>query len=49
VTGRIIGPEPTSEADHFILCAECGEALDCRNLLAVIHHETPGHKPEGRQ
>ncbi len=47
--GRIVGPELTSEADHFIVCGECGEALDCRGLLAVLHHETSGHTPKGRQ
>jgi hypothetical protein len=47
--GRLVGPEPTSEADHFIVCGDCGEALDCRDLGAVMHHEMPGHAPEGRQ
>jgi hypothetical protein len=47
--GRLVGPAPASEADHFIVCGDCGEALDCRDLMAVIHHETPGHAPIGRQ
>ena len=45
IIGRIVGPEPENEADHFIVCAECGQAIDCRNLGDVFHHEEPGHKP----
>jgi ATP-dependent DNA ligase len=33
------------EARHFHLCAECGQAVDRRNLGDVFHHETPGHVP----
>ncbi|MGX7953569.1 non-homologous end-joining DNA ligase [Tsuneonella sp. HG249] len=32
-----------AEAEHFHVCAECGELVDRRNLGDVIHHETPGH------
>lgn len=46
--GRIVGPEPASEADHFMTCSGCGEAIDCRDLMAVLHHETPGHAAQGR-
>lgn len=46
--GKRIGGEPADEADHFITCAACGQAIDCRNLGDVFHHEDEGHKPLGR-
>jgi hypothetical protein len=38
-------PELSDEAEHFIACPECGQAIDCRLLGDVLHHETPGHDP----
>jgi len=38
----------TDERDHFYVCAECGEAVDRRDLAQVIHHEQPGHEPMRR-
>lgn len=43
--GRIVGPEPSDEREHFIACPACGQLIDCRDLGAVLHHEQPGHKP----
>lgn len=45
ITGRIVGDEPDNEADHFYICAECGQAIDKRDLGQVFHHEEPGHDP----
>ena len=42
---RIGGPEVTSEADHFYVCAACKQAVDMRDLGQVFHHEEPGHQP----
>lgn len=44
---RCSGPDHDDEAKHFIVCAECGQAIDCRNLGDVFHHEDPGHEPIG--
>lgn len=41
------GPDHDDEAKHFIVCAACGQAIDCRNLGDVFHHEEPGHAPIG--
>jgi hypothetical protein len=40
-----IPPEQMCEADHFMLCEECGQAFDKRDLGQVFHHNEPGHKP----
>lgn len=34
-----------AEAEHFITCPECGQAIDCRRLGDVLHHDEPGHEP----
>jgi hypothetical protein len=39
------GPQPENEADHFYVCAQCGQAVDMRDLGQVIHHEQPQHEP----
>jgi hypothetical protein len=38
-------PPTANEADHFIVCDACGQAIDCRNLGDVFHHEVEGHQP----
>lgn len=47
--GDIIGyradPQPLSEVDHFYVCRACGQAVDMRDLGAVLHHEDDGHAP----
>lgn len=37
--------EPIKESDHFLLCPECDQAIDLRDLRQVIWHQQPGHKP----
>ncbi len=41
--GRPIGV--ADESRHFYLCGACGQAVDMRDLGAMLHHEEPGHKP----
>jgi hypothetical protein len=40
--GRIVGPEPENEADHFIECGTCGQLFDARVLAEVFYH-APSH------
>ena len=40
---EVRGPDYDDEAKHFIVCAACGQAIDCRRLGDVFHHEEPGH------
>ena len=44
ITGRIVGPEPENEADHFYACPACGQAVDMRDLGQVLHHEGLDHE-----
>lgn len=32
------GPQPQSEADHYIRCTICGETFDMRDLGQVLDH-----------
>jgi predicted RNA-binding Zn-ribbon protein involved in translation (DUF1610 family) len=34
-----------TEASHFQLCPECGQAIDLRRLGDVFHHDEPEHAP----
>lgn len=43
--GERLGPEVTTEAEHFYLCKACRQPVDKRDLAAVFHHEEPGHRP----
>lgn len=45
IRGVRLGGEPADEAEHFYACPACGQAVDCRDLGAVFHHEEPGHEP----
>jgi hypothetical protein len=45
VRGKQIGGEPADESEHFYVCKACGQAVDKRDLFAVLHHEAEGHKP----
>lgn len=38
-------PDVDTEADHFLICPACGQAVDCRRLGDVLHHDEPGHAP----
>lgn len=45
IIGHREGGDPVNEAEHFYVCAACGQAVDMRDLGAVFHHEDAGHKP----
>lgn len=45
IIGKIDGPEPANEADHFYICAKCKQAVDMRDLVQVFHHEDIDHEP----
>jgi hypothetical protein len=42
--GRLVGKQPDNEADHFFLCAACGQAVDMRDLAEVFRHEDDNHQ-----
>ena len=42
---RVEYPELSDEAEHFYMCEACGQAVDCRRLGDVLHHEESGHAP----
>jgi len=39
------GGEPVDEAEHFYTCDTCGQAVDKRDLFAVLYHEQEEHEP----
>ena len=41
---RCTAPDFEDEVQHFMLCPECGQAVDCRKLGDVLHHDEPGHE-----
>jgi hypothetical protein len=43
--GERIGGEPADESEHFYVCDACGQAVDKRDLFAVLHHEQEEHEP----
>ncbi len=43
--GQRIGDKPADERERLYNCAVCGQAVDMRDLAAVIHHEAPEHEP----
>ena len=45
IVGQRHGGQPTREADHFLLCPACGQAIDLRDLQQVIWHQRPEHDP----
>ena len=45
IIGKYVGNKVKEEADHFYVCAACGQAVDCRDLGQVFHHEEEGHEP----
>jgi hypothetical protein len=36
---------PRDELIHFELCPMCGQAVDRRDIYAVMHHLPVGHTP----
>lgn len=41
--GRRIDGEPADEAEHFMVCSSCGQAVDMRDLAEVFRHDEQGH------
>lgn len=39
------GPAVDNEAEHFFVCAQCGQAVDMRKLGDVFAHEDPHSEP----
>ena len=39
-----VAAEPLS-AEHYFLCAGCGQAIDMRSLAQTLHHLMPEHRP----
>lgn len=37
------------EGSHFYVCQGCGQAVDMRDLGAVLRHDQPGHEPDALQ
>lgn len=37
--------ELPGDDEHYIICEKCGQAVDCNNLMAVLHHGADDHKP----
>jgi methionyl-tRNA synthetase len=44
--GKIVGPDPDNEAEHFRQCEKCGALYDMRDLEAVFAHDGPLPHPE---
>ncbi len=36
-------PVSDDERHHFFMCPECGQAVDVRRFVDVLHHDDPGH------
>jgi hypothetical protein len=45
LSGRVIGPEPKNQHEHFYKCPMCGQQVDRRQLGEVLHHQVLDHKP----
>ena len=45
LTGRRMGGEPKSEAEHYMKCNACGGYFDMRDLGQVCEHEGPPPHP----
>lgn len=41
---RCKAPDLEDESQHFYVCADCGQAVDKRQLGDVFHHMDPGHE-----
>jgi hypothetical protein len=44
--GKLVGPEPEDEAEHFRKCEKCGALYDMRDLDAVFAHDGPLPHPK---
>jgi hypothetical protein len=47
--GKRLDKPATSEAEHFMVCPNCGAMLDMRDLGQVLEHDTPLHIEQGRR
>ena len=45
IMGKRSGGEPDCESKHFFNCAQCGQAIDMRDLGQVLDHEDPHTEP----
>jgi hypothetical protein len=46
IKGEKVGGRPDEdESVHFMICPECGQAIDKRDLGQVAHHMELGHAP----
>lgn len=48
-SGERVGDTPANEAEHFFICADCGQAVDMRDLGEVFRHEEQGHRARATQ
>ncbi len=39
----VTAPDLEDEREHFFICPECDQAVDCRRLGDVLHHDEAGH------
>lgn len=37
--GKIVGPEPVDESEHFMKCPVCGAMFDMRDIGQVLEHD----------
>lgn len=35
----------SGDAEHFVVCMECGQGYDRRNLSHALYHAEPDHDP----
>ena len=38
-------PRDPGDAEHFVVCMECGQGFDRRNLAHALYHAEPDHDP----
>lgn len=43
--GKYVGARTPTDAQHYYLCKSCGQAVDKRDLAAVLHHDVARHEP----
>ena len=34
-----------ADAEHYVVCLECGQSFDRRNLAHALYHAEPNHDP----
>lgn len=43
IVGEALGPPVEDEAEHFVICSTCGQAVDQRDLAMVVRHSREEH------